>query len=429
MDRSLVLIHGWSDHAQSFMQLGSQLAQALTPAPRVVSLCDYVSLDDEVTLQDLAVALEHAWQAQKLSCVPHSVDVVVHSLGGLVFREWLTTFYTPTTAPVRQVLMLAPANFGSPLAQFGRRLSGRLLKGWHHDHLFQVGKQLLYSLEPGSRDIYELALRDCFGPEAYYAPDKIRLTILTGDSSSNALLSGSDGVVGHTGANLANCCVSLDYTNHQESAQLLKTKAKWAYCVVRGLSHEQIIHPKSADHLFSLMVDALQVSQASFDVWCDRLDQLHHASCGQALQQGFLLQVHDQWGMVSDYDWSLGVVCQGRLQMLDTSWLSVHRHAQNRANTMVVFPLGAWKTLMHEYGHGHLVINLYPKPQLSQGRHLAGYGAYDWQSGRHLLLPMGQVAQWFSANQNLLLRVGVERIQADNLVRLVHSVSDGMIDG
>lgn len=129
----LIIIHGWSDSYTSFKTLSTKLAspepEGISADIRHVRLGDYVSLDDQVNYEDLVEAMERAWVKQKLPKDPQSVDVVIHSTGGLVIRHWLTRYYTPDTAPVKRLLMLAPANFGSPLAHTGRSMIGRALKG------------------------------------------------------------------------------------------------------------------------------------------------------------------------------------------------------------------------------------------------------------------------------------------------------------
>lgn len=109
----LIIIHGWSDTHHSFTRLGKRLvAEGVVPDVKHVHLGDYVSLDDDVTFDDLVRALQVAWTKQQLSTAPRSIDVVVHSTGGLVIRHWMTTFFTPSTNPIKRLLMLAPANFG-----------------------------------------------------------------------------------------------------------------------------------------------------------------------------------------------------------------------------------------------------------------------------------------------------------------------------
>ena len=118
-------------------------------------------------------AMKVAWCDKGLPRDRRSVDMVVHSTGALIARNWMTTFFKPDMNPVWNLVMLAPANFGSPLAHKGRSLIGRGAKGegWS----MQVGQHLLRDLEIASRFSWELAMRDRFagsrgmGPAAHCA--------------------------------------------------------------------------------------------------------------------------------------------------------------------------------------------------------------------------------------------------------------------
>ena len=52
---------------------------------------------------------------------------------GLVAREYLRQVCKgdATATPVRHICMMAPANFGSPLATLGESIAGRVLKAFH----------------------------------------------------------------------------------------------------------------------------------------------------------------------------------------------------------------------------------------------------------------------------------------------------------
>jgi alpha-beta hydrolase superfamily lysophospholipase len=65
-----------------------------------VRLGDYVSLDDDITFDDLADALEKAWQDEALPIRPRSVDVLIHSTGALVVRHWMTRYHKAATNPI-----------------------------------------------------------------------------------------------------------------------------------------------------------------------------------------------------------------------------------------------------------------------------------------------------------------------------------------
>ena len=126
----IVILHGWSDSSRGFQRFARRVqALGVEDDIRHVWLGDYVSMDDQVTFDDLAAAMETAWEREGLPKHDRTVDVVVHSTGALVLRHWMTRYRTPENNPVRRVLMLAPANFGSHLAHKGRSFFGRIVKG------------------------------------------------------------------------------------------------------------------------------------------------------------------------------------------------------------------------------------------------------------------------------------------------------------
>ena len=119
-DRPVVILHGWSDVSTSFEPLAKLLRAKLgSPNISFIHLVDYISMEDEVRFDDIASAMEVAWKRESLPTEAGSVDAIVHSTGGLVIRDWLQRNYRPDKAPIKHLVMLAPPNFGSPLAHKG----------------------------------------------------------------------------------------------------------------------------------------------------------------------------------------------------------------------------------------------------------------------------------------------------------------------
>src|ERR1017187_7746391 len=83
-----VILHGWSDNSASFKPLAAWLrGQGFQVTP--IFLGDYLSMNDEVTLKDLGYAFIRALRDRQVPQTPHAFDVIVHSTGGLVIREYL----------------------------------------------------------------------------------------------------------------------------------------------------------------------------------------------------------------------------------------------------------------------------------------------------------------------------------------------------
>lgn len=184
---------------------------------RDLYLADYLSMRDEITLEDLGRAM---WRAldncEGLALSPQSFNVVVHSTGGLVVREFLRQFcrgedgqMRAGLSPVSNLLMLAPANFGSPLAKMGKSMVGRLFRGWKWDGFFETGENILNALELASPIGAALAKEDLFS-EAFPVFDAAhtRVTVLTGSNAYDGRMkrlvheNGSDGTVRVATANL-----------------------------------------------------------------------------------------------------------------------------------------------------------------------------------------------------------------------------------
>src|SRR6185295_18952409 len=149
-------------------------------------------------------------------------DMIVHSTGGLVARQWLSVYYpSGRNCPVRRMIMLAPANFGSKLAAVGQSMLGRVVKGWNN--WFHTGKQMLRSLELASPYQWNLVQRDLLSPieaEATVSPygdSKVWPFVIVGThpyaSKLRAILneSGADGTVRASAANLNVRGTTIDF--------------------------------------------------------------------------------------------------------------------------------------------------------------------------------------------------------------------------
>lgn len=156
--RHVLTVHGWSARDTSMGKLAGFLAgQGF--AVEHVWLGGYPSMADEVHLADSARRLgQLVDEMQADGRLGPRFHVITHSTGALVVRQWLVFTYPEGGAPVDNLLMLAPANFGSPLAVMGRSALGRLIKGFGNS--FQTGTEFLHALEHGSALQERLALSD-----------------------------------------------------------------------------------------------------------------------------------------------------------------------------------------------------------------------------------------------------------------------------
>lgn len=329
-ERPLIILHGWSDTSKSFEPLKS-LLEARLPGQDVsiVSLADYISMEDEVRFDDVASAMETAWDIHNLPKDKGSVDAIVHSTGGLVIRDWLQRYYEPEDAPVKRLVMLAPANFGSPLAHKGRSFLGRVWKGFitkqPEGEPFETGTQILKGLELASPYTWELAERDRFGKGGeMYQPGNVLCTVLVGNTgyrgiSAIANEDGSDGTVRIATANME--CVRIhadfpanpDEVGHDVNYIMDPSSGTTAFGVMNGHDHSSIklshVHPPALSDrdgvMLSNILEALTIEDEQFQEWRDRLaednhDLLSKAELAGSEKHGFqntVVRVVDQYGV------------------------------------------------------------------------------------------------------------------------------------
>ena len=131
----VLLIHGYSANWQAFLPWKAALSAAGI-ATETISVGNYVTLNNEVTIKDLGEAFDRALRMTKFaSAIPSdgwTFDAVVHSTGMLVLRQWLTSDPYPLSdvrsriRRLKHLVGLAPATFGSPQAEKGRSWLGAL---------------------------------------------------------------------------------------------------------------------------------------------------------------------------------------------------------------------------------------------------------------------------------------------------------------
>ncbi|CAI2718924.1 protein of unknown function [Nitrospina watsonii] len=170
-----LIIHGWSDCSTSFKKLKQFLIDNQVGTVQTILYADYESREDNITFNDVVDGLNDQMiengiidaDGNKLK----DVNVIVHSTGGLVIRHWIWQYYHEhiDDCPVKRLLMLAPANFGSPLAHRGKSFLGSLFKGrWKIGDMLEVGRNLLNGLELASPYQWDLSHQDVLVDHSYY---------------------------------------------------------------------------------------------------------------------------------------------------------------------------------------------------------------------------------------------------------------------
>lgn len=257
---TIVFVHGWSvTHTDTYGGLPERLAAEAAAAGRPLKVHDlqlakYVSFHDEVRIEDLARGMEAAVRRELGGLIARGerFAVVTHSTGGPLARAWWWDHYVGKKnagpCPMSHLVMLAPANFGSALAQLGK---GRLsrLKSWASD--IEPGTGVLDWLEHGSRESWLLNEEWIRGKFPKPADGGAFSFVLTGQSVDRSLYdhlnsytgeSGSDGVVRVPAANLNAAMLRLDQGEGAEQGILkpvgrLLRAPRTAFRLIAGASH------------------------------------------------------------------------------------------------------------------------------------------------------------------------------------------------
>src|SRR5215471_5930666 len=110
MPAQVAIIHGWSDSSASFGDLRDFL-EANGYSAHEVWLADYVSMEDDVRIEDAAKGMHQVITSLIASNdLADSFDLIVHSTGGLLARQWIISNYPDgARCPVKRLVMLAPA--------------------------------------------------------------------------------------------------------------------------------------------------------------------------------------------------------------------------------------------------------------------------------------------------------------------------------
>ncbi|MBA3833798.1 MAG: hypothetical protein H0X34_18270, partial [Chthoniobacterales bacterium] len=161
--KAIVLIHGYSSESPtpdpiSIGNIYGDLPQRLRAAYDVVEvdLSRYLSLNDSVSVTDIARAFQRALLEQHPALLEEGFHVVIHSTGALVIRTWIRLF-SPQPSPVRNLIHLAGANLGSGWASIGQGQVARWGR-FVFERGAQRGLKVLQSLELGSSTTLDLHL-------------------------------------------------------------------------------------------------------------------------------------------------------------------------------------------------------------------------------------------------------------------------------
>jgi hypothetical protein len=439
----IVIIHGWSDSSKSFEKLGRQLSASGLEDVRHISLGNYVSLDDDVTFDDLSAALEKAWADKKLPTDARTVDVVVHSTGALVIRHWMTKYRTATTNPIYRLLMLAPANFGSPLAHKGRSFVGRVVKGFKSDRRFQTGEKILSGLEMASPFSWDLALRDRFADVEWYGPGRVLCTVLVGSTgytgiSAAANEDGGDGTVLVSTANLNPILVQMDFCADPQKPVLKVSQARGQTAFVRlnPENHSSIACKErafKADQTLDLIEAALQVTDAGFAAHVDRCEKISSEMrrVGESAEsthgyQNTVIRLTDSAGeFVKDYFLEV-FAKQSAKNMADEEITrviqekvvsKVHVYAENCAYRSMKFDTTVLASDVQAVDRA-LYVSITAMPDIRRTKSV-GYSTFGWDDIGSIKLTVARQNQLFGPDRTALVDIKIRREQSEKVFEIL----------
>ena len=259
MSFCIVFVHGYSvTNLNTYGELPLRLKhQAITRNLDIeiheIFLGRYISFHDEVKLSDIAKALNIAFQEQLAGQT--QVVCITHSTGGPVVREWWNRYANTPGSIVSHLIMMAPANFGSALAQLGKTKLSRIVTFFQG---VEPGQKVLDWLELGSSEAWELNKRWIKQEGMPIGEQKVFPFVITGQSIDRQLYDnlnsytgelGSDGVVRAAAANLNSTYLKLIQSIPQKNSKgiyeakdlllddLIYSAPKTPFRIVSGKSH------------------------------------------------------------------------------------------------------------------------------------------------------------------------------------------------
>jgi len=245
----VVFVHGWSvTNTNTYGGLPAALARNASPGLGLeiahLYLGKYVSFADEVKVDDIARGMHQAIAMEVLPKLAEGerFGCITHSTGGPVVRKWIDLYYRSRLdkCPLAHLIMLAPANHGSALAQLGK---GRISRMKFFRDGVEPGAGVLDWLELGSDQSWELNREwltyDCVAGGLYPF-------VLTGQRIDRAFYDhlnaytdepGSDGVVRVAAANMNYGFIRLVQADGDLELSKDSRSARTAFGVLPGRSH------------------------------------------------------------------------------------------------------------------------------------------------------------------------------------------------
>ena len=293
MSRPILLVHGYSASGLDFEPLCKRLEADGIDAVDI-NVANYVSLNNEITIKDIAEGFDRALRSNPRLTAGQEFDAIVHSTGMLVVRSWLTNYGAAVGSNdrlkrLKHLVGLAPATWGSPQAHKGRTWIGALVKGNKEPgpDFLNAGDEVLDGLELGSRFTWDLAHLDLLGPAPYYdaGPNTPYVCVFIGNRPYTGISSiandpGTDGTVRWAGCGLNTRKISVDLTRMPIGEDGKPTNrisiSAWAGRIdipmipVDGRNHATIVSDPDED-VVQQIIEFLKIgTDAAYNTWLQK---------------------------------------------------------------------------------------------------------------------------------------------------------------
>jgi len=400
--RPVVIVHGYSDHAQSCGEWCRQLRRAGYGASEI-HVTDYITLSNEITIKDIAEGFDRAIRLQPGLRNGEPFDVIVHSTGMLVLRSWLLT-YEARRDRLKHLIGLAPATFGSPLAHQGRSMLGAIFKGTKEigPDFLEQGDRVLSALELGSAFTWHLAHQDFLGDSAVYGGDAstpypfifVGLDNYGGIDSFVTESAGTDGTVRWAGAGFNCRKVLVDLTIDPAVVERPRvTFHPWKnvnvpLMLIPNHNHTTILREPQPE-LVTAVVEALAVStEDGYSAWRSKYQaQTVVNTAAMPKWQQFITHLVDERGDgIADYFVELFTVRDGAFTQLGGFRMNVHPYSEDSSYRCFHVNLDSLKLATLE--------NLWLRLIASSGTKLVAYHGYGSERVTPAGMPASDAGKW-----------------------------------
>jgi hypothetical protein len=246
MPKFVLFVHGYSESSLGAYFQFPRILKESVPGIEEVALAAFDSLDDGISIDDFADAMEVRIAAlvANQNWVIGDTAIICHSTGALIARRWILNRITEQKPIPSHLITMAGANHGSTLAHMGKSVLGYFQKlALHHE--LSVGQGVLTDLEYGSDFLLRLNKEwlDAWnnGPLA----DLFAFSMGGDTAGSDPTMQvfwqthepGSDNTVRISGANLNYAYISVVHDENTTSVDARYPLRRVPHLVLTGYSH------------------------------------------------------------------------------------------------------------------------------------------------------------------------------------------------